>query len=150
MTSKVPHRLQFLSLSFGLLFLVLTKAVSTQKSNVLTLLEDQMDAFNQQDIDRLVGNVSDDFIWFSLTTNQLLVETKGKDAFKQSMVKYFKSHQSRKSISTIISYSIQGKRISFNEQVQHQDKNGKKITASAMGSYQIEKRKISRAWYFID
>jgi len=128
----------------------MTSSAANEKSNLLTLLNDQVDAFNKQNINRLVENVSDDFIWYSLTSDELLIETKGKEAFRQSMNSYYQLRKAGQSHSTIESYSIQGKRISFNERVSHLDKNGKIQSASATGIYQIENGKITRAWYFID
>ena len=60
-----------------------------QNDQLLKVFNDQVDAFNQRDVDRLVGNVTDDFKWFYITSDTLLLEVAGKENFKASMVGYF-------------------------------------------------------------
>ena len=116
---------------------------------LIELLQDQFDAYNQRDIDRLVNNVTDDFKWYSLTADELLVETSGKDNFKKSMQNYYDSRP-QNIHSVIESSTLDGNRISFKEVVSHQTKDGKTISSSAMGIYQFKNGKIYRAWYFVD
>ncbi len=116
---------------------------------LIKLLQDQFDAYNQRDIDRLVNNVTDDFKWYSLTADELLIETSGKANFKKSMQDYYDSRP-QNIHSVIESYTIDGNRISFKEVVSHQTKDGKTISSSAMGIYESKNGKIYRAWYFVD
>ncbi len=116
--------------------------------DLLSLLNKQVTAFNQQDVKKLVGNVSEDMKYYYLTADELIIETSGKAAFEQAMINYFRSGHTP--YSTIESHVIDGTRISFREVVSHLDKQGKKITSSAMGIYQYKDDKITRAWYFID
>lgn len=116
---------------------------------LLKLLQAQFDAYNQRDIERMVNNVSGDFKWYSLTADKLLVETSGKISFKKSMQDYYQSRP-QKIHSIIESYTIDGNRISFKEVVSHQNKEGKKVSSSAMGIYEFKEGKIYRAWYFAD
>ena len=119
-----------------------------QNEPVLDILKDQMDAFNERDVARLVENVTDDFIWFSITSDTLMIEVAGKENFRTSMEAYY---QSRPPIESLIeSYTIDGNRISFKEVVSHDDESGLKVSSSAMGIYQMRAGKIYRAWYFID
>lgn len=120
----------------------------TQNDELLRVLNDQVVAFNKGDVERLVNNVSEDFKWYSLTSDTLIIEVTGKHNFKKSMENYFRS--GRKVTSTIDSYSIDGDRISFREVVSHKNKSGEKVSSSAMGIYEIKEGKITRAWYFID
>ncbi|MGB0495881.1 MAG: nuclear transport factor 2 family protein [Kangiellaceae bacterium] len=124
-------------------------ASNTQIKNPLDILKDQVDAFNKRDIGRLVKNVSDDFKWYSITADQLLIESKNKASFKDGMEKYY---QARPQIITskIDSYVIDGSRISFKEVVSHKNKKGEMVSSSAMGIYQMKDGKIFRAWYFIE
>ncbi len=131
-----------------LVSLVSVAKESTSDNKLYQLLCDQVDAFNNQDVDLLVNNVTQDFKWYSLTSDALLIETDGKQAFKEGMTEYYKSD--RKSTSVIESYTIDGNRISFKEVVSHINKEGKKVSSSAMGIYQYKGDKIYRAWYFID
>ncbi len=131
---------------FGSALLLLSACA--QNEPVLDILKDQMDAFNEKDVARLVENVTDDFIWYSITSDTLMIEVAGKENFRTSMEAYY---QSRPPIeSSIESYTIDGNRISFKEVVSHYDENGLKVSSSAMGIYEMRAGKIYRAWYFID
>ena len=113
------------------------------------MLQDQFDAFNRRDIDHLVDNVTDDFKWYSLTADKLLIETSGKVSFKKSMQDYYKARP-QETHSVVESYTINGNRISFKEVVSHQNKDRKTVSSSAMGIYEFKDGKIYRAWYFVD
>ena len=129
-------------------FFLFSNFVLAHNEKLLRLLHDQVDAFNQQDVKRLVDNVSEDFKYFYITSNELILEAEGKENFKMSMINYFKS--GKKPFAVIASHSIDGNRISFKEVVSHQNQDGKTISSSAMGIYQYKDDKIIRAWYFID
>ncbi|MEP1097330.1 MAG: nuclear transport factor 2 family protein [Cyclobacteriaceae bacterium] len=131
------------------ILLLLTSVISFAQVNpVLEVFNDQVDAFNNADIERLVQNVTDDFKWFYITSDTLLLEVKGKEAFKKGMESYFSS--GRNVLSEVTDYAIDGNRISFQEVVSHKNKAGESVSSSAMGIYEIRQRKIYRAWYFID
>jgi hypothetical protein len=133
--------------------LVILLAISTNilsdNHPILHLLNDQVDAFNQRDVTRLVNNLSENFKWYSLTSDQLLIETSGKNDFKKSMQNYYASRP-QKIFSSVENYTIDGKRVSFREVVSYKNKNGQMVSSSAMGIYEIRDGKIYRAWYFID
>ncbi len=128
--------------------LLLGSLMSQAQDAIPEVLKDQFDAFNTGNIDRLVANVSDDFKWFYITSDTLLLEIKGKEAFRQGMESYFGAGV--KVNSEIESYAIDGNRISFREVVSHKNRNGDLVSSSAMGIYQLKDEKIFRAWYFID
>ena len=115
---------------------------------LIKLLQDQFDAYNQRDIDRLVNNVTDDFKWYSLTADELFIEISGKANFKKSMQDYYDSRP-QNIHSVIESYTLDGNRTSFREVVSRQTKDGKTKSSSAMGIYEFKEDKIYRAWYFI-
>ncbi|MEX0289519.1 MAG: nuclear transport factor 2 family protein [Flavobacteriaceae bacterium] len=119
-----------------------------QDAKPLKLLNDQVAAFNEQDIDKLVENVSEDFKYFYLTSDELLLEVSGKEKFRKSMEAYFGS--GRKVLSTIDDYTIDGNRISFKETVSHLNNSGERVYSSALGIYEVKNDKITRSWYFID
>jgi hypothetical protein len=129
------------SILLSIILFASTSAANAQNEELLRV-------FNEGDVDRLTANVTEDFKWFSLTADTLLLEVAGKENFRQSMAYYFSA--GRKSVSTIEQYAVDGERISFREVVSHQNKAGETVSSSAMGIYQIQNGKISRAWYFID
>ncbi|MEQ8810293.1 MAG: nuclear transport factor 2 family protein [Imperialibacter sp.] len=132
----------------GFMLLLATKEAYAQNEQLLKVFHDQVAAFNEGDVDRLTANVTDDFKWFSLTADTLLLEVAGKENFGLSMKYYFSA--GKKSVSTIEQYAVDGERVSFREVVSHKNKAGETVSSSAMGIYQIRNGKISRAWYFID
>ena len=136
----------------NVLFLVLlglSTSAHSEDAQILELLKNQFEAFNNRNIEQLVNNVTDDFKWYSLTSDQLLVETADKESFKKAMISYYKSRPN-KSTSVIESYTIDGNRVSFKEVVSHTNKKGETVSSSALGIYQMKNGKIFRAWYFID
>jgi hypothetical protein len=127
---------------------MVSMSACAQNEPLLDILMDQMEAFNERDVARLVDNITDDFIWFSITSDTLMIEVAGKETFRTSMETYY---ESRPPIESLIeSYTIDGNRISFKEVVSHDDENGINVSSSAMGIYEMRAGKIYRAWYFID
>ncbi len=108
---------------------------------------DQFDAFNKGDIERLVNNVTDDFKWFYLSSDSLMLEVEGKENFKASMKNYFADRIP--GFSRIEEYAVDAGRVSFKEVISHRNKEGKEVESSALGIYEVRKGKISRAWYFL-
>jgi hypothetical protein len=117
-----------------------------QDKEILQVFENQLKAFNQSNVEQLVNNVSDDFKFYYLTSNELLLEVEGKEQFRKSMDDYFAG--GFKVISKILDYSILGNRISFKEEVSYKNAKGDFVSSFALGIYEIENNKITRAWYF--
>ena len=128
--------------------LLFSNFTAAHSKDLLSLLKNQVDAFNQQDVEKLAANVSDDMKYYYLTNDELIIETSGKPAFEEAMANYFQS--GNKPHSVIEGHVIDGSRISFKEVVSHINAKGEKVTSSAMGIYQYKDEKIVRAWYFID
>ncbi len=120
----------------------------SQERDVLSVFSDQVDAFNKADVDRLVSNVSDDFKYFYISSDELTLEVQGKDKFRKSMESYFS--RGRKVVSKIECYLIEKNRISFREVVSHKNQKGETVSSSALGIYEIRNGKITRSWYFVD
>ena len=129
-----------------LVFLLVTVFSFGQNEKLMEVVNDQFDAFNKADIDRLVNNVTDDFKWFFITSDSSGVEVEGKANFRKGMENYFKG--GRKVTSKMESFVIHENRISFKEVVSHQNSKGETVSSSAMGIYEVRGDKISRAWYF--
>ncbi len=131
-------------------FMIVNHTMSQSKNDtLLKVLDDQFIAFNNKDIDQLVNNVSDDFKWFYITSDTLLLEVSGKENFRKSMESYYKNMNGPLK-SSIENYTINTNKISFRELVEFKNKKGEWVTSSAMGIYEIKNNKISRAWYFTD
>ncbi len=119
-----------------------------QQADVLDVFNQQVDAFNQKDIDKLISNVSDDFKFFYVAPDSLILEVEGREKFAEAMAGYFEAIPSVK--SKIEEYAIVGNKISFREVVSYTTAKGKKSSASSMGIYEVKDNKISRVWYFMD
>ena len=130
------------------LFIGISSSIAQEEQKILKVFDGQIMAFNNQDVEKLVENVSEDFKYFYITSNELVLEVEGKEKFKQSIMSYFSS--GRKVLSEIESYDIVGNKISFKERVSHLNKKGERVYSSAIGVYEIKNSKITRSWYFID
>ena len=93
------------------ILLIVSNIVVAQSNDLLSLLKDQVHAFNNQDVKKLVANVSNDMKYYYLTADELIIETSGKEAFHKAMTNYFKS--GNKPHSVIKNHVIDGSRISF-------------------------------------
>ena len=131
-----------------LLLLGINGAWAQEGDAMVNLFNDQIEAFNKKDVSRLVENVSEDFKYFYITSNELVLEAAGKEKFRQSMEAYFGSGY--EVTSKIISHEVVGNKISFKEEVSYLNKEGKRVYSSALGTFEIKNGKITRSWYFVD
>jgi len=130
---------------FILLFVLLVgiQALPAQSPDYRLLLENQIRAFNEKDLNTLVENVTDDFVWFYVTEYALAEEVRGKVAFKEAMEDYFRNYDDTKTSMYGITQS--GNFISFKETTNWG--NGQD-TQSSIAVYQFENNKIKKVWYF--
>ena len=121
--------------------------IFAQNNTCLKVLEGQIQAFNNADIERLVDNIDENFKWYYVSPYTMILEVAGKEQFRKSMVSYYKYFPgvSSKVDQTVVT----GNKISFEETVSWQGKNGPKSQA-CIGVYEIKGDKIYRAWYFIE
>ncbi|MCB0480985.1 MAG: nuclear transport factor 2 family protein [Flavobacteriales bacterium] len=116
-----------------------------QRSVIEQVLNEQVEAFNQHDVARMAQNVSDDFVWYSVMSDSVTIESSGRAAFTKAMTGYFSHYENVK--STIQSTTISGNKISFEENVSWPEEDVIQ-EQSALGVYEIKNGKITRAWYF--
>lgn len=120
--------------------------IFAQDKSVHDILIDQVEAFNAKNIETLVANVSEDFKWYYIGSDTLLLEVDGKENFQKSMIAYYNSLKEVK--SEITEYAIEQNRINFKEVVQYETKSGHSGQASSMGIYEMKNGLIHRVWYF--
>ncbi len=130
----------------AVIFSVVSPQAFSQNQEVLKILQDQVKAFNAKDVDKLVINVTEDFKWYYIGADTLLLEVEGQQQFKKNMVAYFEHIKTIK--SEIVEYAVEGNRISFKEVVAYETTGGKRGKASAMAVYEIKDHLIYRVWYF--
>lgn len=128
-------------------FLFASVNTFAQQKEILNVFHSQIKAFNEENVEQMVKNISEDYKYYYVSSDKLLLEVEGKDQFKKSMQSYFGAGMQVK--SKILEYSILGNKISFKEEVTYKNKKGKWVSASSLGVYQIEKGKITRTWYFL-
>lgn len=119
-----------------------------QSNSVLEIFEDQVEAFNERDIERLSKNVSEDFKWYYLGSDTLMIEVDGRRKFRSAMEGYFAAFSWVE--SNILNYAVIGNRISFEEEVSYRTQSGEIAKSSSMGIYEVKDGVITRVWYFID
>lgn len=118
-----------------------------QQSDPLKVLQKQVEAFNSKDINSLVRNVTQDFKWYYIGSDSLILEVDGQEKFRTSMESYFNFISE---VETVIDdYTVEGNKISFKETVHYQTSAGKEGSASAMAIYEIKDGLIFRVWYFL-
>ncbi len=123
-------------------------SLQAQEQDLYKVLNEQVEAYNAADIDRLVKNITDDFKWFYVTSDSIILEVSGKEELRKAMEGYYSAGFN--SVSSIEDYTIDGNRISFKEVVGHRNKKGEMVQSSSMGVYEMRNGKIYRAWYFMD
>ncbi|MCB0278834.1 MAG: nuclear transport factor 2 family protein [Calditrichaeota bacterium] len=136
-------------MKLSLFLIVATLYQLTAQAEILDLVQQQVDAFNKRDIERLTENVSADFTWYSVSNDSSWVELSGKENFRHAMISYFES-RNYQITSSIHSYIISGNRLSFEEWVEHRNAAWQIVRSSALAIYQMNDGKIERAWYFVE
>ena len=109
----------------SILLLIILQFSSCQSSMVdpnLKLLKEQITAFNNKDLETMLTNISDDFKWYGLSSDSLMIEASGKEEFEKSMKQYFKAISEIN--SKLADYIIIGNKISFIETVTYKNSKG--------------------------
>jgi len=131
----------------ALIYLVVTPesfAAETPKPNEQRV-RDYVSAFNEREIDTMLGMVSDDIQWLTVTGDKIVVETQGKPQLRESMAAYFKSTPSAKSELQWVQGSAQ--RVAALERASYQSKSGPRSQAS-LCVYELRDGLISRVYYY--
>ena len=108
-------------------------------------VRDYVSAFNNREIDTMLGMVSDDIQWLSVAGDKITVETEGKPKLRESMAAYFKSTPSAKSELQWV--QVTASRVAALERAAWQSKSGPKSQAS-LCVYEFRDGLISRVYYY--
>lgn len=122
------------------------RAASDQKvpAEVQVVLR-QLDAFNRHDADALADGVSEDFVWYSVTSDATTIESRGREKLREGMKSYFKSIQDVS--SKIEGATAVGAFVSFRETASWTGKKGRRSQAS-LAVYEVHGGLITRVWYY--
>jgi hypothetical protein len=136
----------------SLAFLLLLQLVVTQGSFAAEApnpneqrVRDYVSAFNNREIDTMLGMVSDDIQWLSVAGDKITVETQGKPKLRESMAAYFKSTPSAKSELEWV--QVTASRVAALERAAWQSKSGPKSQAG-LSVYEFSNGLISRVYYY--
>ena len=108
-------------------------------------VRDYVSAFNKQDVDTMLGMVSDDIQWLSVAGDKVTVETQGKAKLRESLTAYFKSTPTVKSELEWV--QVTASRVAALERAGWQSKSGPKSQAS-LSVYEFRTGLITRVYYY--
>jgi len=140
--------------TFKLWLMILVTAVgvpasSTRAVNPSIEPEQQVrafvEAFNARDIDLMIAMADENIQWLMVDGAKVSVETEGKAALRESMVRYFRSCSSCKSSLEWIQRA--GSRVTAMERASWTGKSGAKSQKS-LSVYEFRGDKILRVYYF--
>lgn len=109
------------------------------------LISNFYDAFNSQDVPKMMSFVSDSIHYFYIDGNKLIPDAKNKRELTDGMNSYFTSHKTTKSV--IEKIMVSGSYVSIKERVFWMS-DGKEKSQFALGIYQVQLGKIQRVWYY--
>jgi len=128
---------------------VVTVLLESGKANAQTgkekLVREFVAAFNARNIEAMLGAVDDNVQWLSVNEAKVTIETEGKHALGESMVRYFRSCPSCK--SSLESVQKAGSRVTAMERATWSGKSGLKSQAG-LSVYEFRNGKILRVYYF--
>ena len=103
------------------------------------------EAFNARDIDAMLAMADENVQWLIVDGAKVSIETEGKAALRESMVRYFRSCPSCKSSLEWI--QLAGSRVTAMERASWTGKSGAKSQRS-LSVYEFRGDKILRVYYF--
>lgn len=121
-------------------------AISSQAQDVPELIQQQTDAFNNNDLDKMTAQLHEGFKWYWIKADELVLEVEGKEAFRSAMESYYQSIPTVQ--SEIVELSVLGNRASFLEKVSYTTDQGKHGESRALGTYEFKDGLIYRVWYY--
>ena len=104
-----------------------------------------IEAFNARDIDVMLALADENIQWLMVDGAKVSVETEGKAALRESMVRYFRSCPSCKSSIEWIQKA--GSRVTVMERASWSGKSGAR-SQSSLSVYEFRGDKIMRGYYF--
>lgn len=104
-----------------------------------------VDAFNAQDVPRMMTFVTDDVEWVSIDGRAITLEAAGRESLATNMSAYFQSCTScRSELERIM---LAGRRVTALERASWQSKSGERQQRS-LSVYEFQGDRIRRVYYF--
>jgi uncharacterized protein YndB with AHSA1/START domain/ketosteroid isomerase-like protein len=104
-----------------------------------------LQAYNQHDVERMLGFLAPEFVWLSVTGDSVVVEARGVDALRSQMMAYFRRLPSTRSeLEEVIAL---GPWVSARERAHWITASGPRSQAS-LSVYEVRDGLIRRVWYY--
>jgi hypothetical protein len=102
-------------------------------------------AFESREVDALIALAHPEIEWLTVSGSEVAVETRGRDALRESLTGYFASCPSCRSTTDI--YQVVGPWVSALEHAEW-EKEGRTLRQSALAVYEIVDGLVRRVWYY--
>jgi len=124
----------------------ITAALPARFDSPETVVRAHLAAFNAHDINAMLKNVSEDFVWYNVAGDKMDVETKGRDALRTGMERYFRNLPSANSELDML--ATNGSFVSVRERATWKNKQGEPRSQNAFSIYEVTEGQIRRVWYY--
>ena len=118
---------------------------ATERENVL-LIQSHVADFNNQDVEGLVANMAEDFVWVQVNGAETAVEADSAEGLRSGMAGYFKAVPSVRSSLEHIHAS--GSFVVARERVHWTGGNGQERSQASWSVYEVRDGVIHAVWYF--
>lgn len=106
---------------------------------------EQLQAFNAGNVEAMVANVADDFVWFAVDAMGVVPQLQGRAAFHRSMTEYFRSVTGTR--AAIEEMFPVGDFIAVRER-SYWVEGGQELSQASLAVYEIRNDLIRRVWYY--
>ncbi len=114
-------------------------------AEAFAVIDAQLKAFNDHDVEAMVANLAEDFAWFAVDPDMTRVELRGRDEFRRSMMPYFASVPGAR--AEIEERVIVGRFAAVRERA-FWLQGGDEVSQASLAVYEIRDRRIRRVWYY--
>jgi hypothetical protein len=109
------------------------------------VIRSQLAAFNAQNIEAMVANLSGEFAWFAVSSDAMTVELQGREAFRSSMRQYFAQVAgARAEIEELV---VVGDFVTTRER-SYWYVGDQEVSQAALAVYEVRSNLIHRVWYY--
>lgn len=122
------------------------EAKAQEAAGPLEVVEAFFDAYGQRDLERATALVSEDFVWYAVTADSLVVQARGRDELARSLASYFESVPSAR--SSVEATLLTGGYIALRERATWTGPDGSDRSAVSLAVYEVRDGLIRRAWYY--
>lgn len=119
---------------------------AAETSPALEAVHEHMAAFNRHDVEGMVARVARDFVWLSVSGDEVTVEARGRETLAEGMRSYFASLPTVR--SEVEENMVSGRFVVVRERATWTSDSGEERTQASLGVYEIDDGLIQRVWYY--